>query len=106
MEQWRREYNTFRPHSALGYQPPAPETKTAAAVPTVPKPHTGPGEDLITEPDYEALVEQIFTPDPEAVPEPAADENGTHSGVRFAANWLPTDSFQSCRSQRESTTVS
>ncbi len=23
---WRREYNTFRPHSALGYRPPAPET--------------------------------------------------------------------------------
>jgi putative transposase len=22
---WRREYNTVRPHSALGYQPPAPE---------------------------------------------------------------------------------
>ncbi len=25
VEQWRREYNTVRPHSALGYQPPAPE---------------------------------------------------------------------------------
>ena len=24
-EQWRREYNQFRPHSALGYRPPAPE---------------------------------------------------------------------------------
>ncbi len=22
---WRQEYNTFRPHSALGYRPPAPE---------------------------------------------------------------------------------
>ena len=22
---WRRYYNRFRPHSALGYQPPAPE---------------------------------------------------------------------------------
>ena len=22
---WRREYNTVRPHSALGYRPPAPE---------------------------------------------------------------------------------
>jgi putative transposase len=22
---WRREYNTIRPHSALGYKPPAPE---------------------------------------------------------------------------------
>ena len=25
IEQWRREYNQIRPHSALGYQPPAPE---------------------------------------------------------------------------------
>ena len=23
---WRREYNELRPHSALGYQPPAPPT--------------------------------------------------------------------------------
>jgi len=23
---WRREYNTIRPHSSLGYRPPAPET--------------------------------------------------------------------------------
>jgi len=26
IEQWRKEYNQVRPHSALGYQPPAPET--------------------------------------------------------------------------------
>jgi len=26
IEQWRRFYNTKRPHSALGYRPPAPET--------------------------------------------------------------------------------
>ena len=26
IEQWRREYNTIRPHSSLGYRPPAPET--------------------------------------------------------------------------------
>ena len=25
IERWRQEYNKFRPHSALGYQPPAPE---------------------------------------------------------------------------------
>ncbi len=23
---WRREYNTIRPHSSLGYRPPVPET--------------------------------------------------------------------------------
>lgn len=26
VEQWRRFYNTERPHSSLGYRPPAPET--------------------------------------------------------------------------------
>jgi transposase InsO family protein len=25
IENWRREYNEIRPHSALGYRPPAPE---------------------------------------------------------------------------------
>jgi transposase InsO family protein len=25
IEMWRKEYNTIRPHSALGYRPPAPE---------------------------------------------------------------------------------
>ena len=25
IERWRREYNTIRPHSSLGYEPPAPE---------------------------------------------------------------------------------
>ena len=28
IEEWRWEYNTIRPHSSLGYRPPAPETKT------------------------------------------------------------------------------
>ena len=26
VERWRREYNQIRPHSSLGYRPPAPET--------------------------------------------------------------------------------
>lgn len=26
IEQWRHHYNTVRPHSSLGYRPPAPET--------------------------------------------------------------------------------
>lgn len=28
IENWRNHYNTIRPHSALGYKPPVPETKT------------------------------------------------------------------------------
>jgi len=31
IEMWRKEYNTIRPHSSLGYQPPVPE---AIMVPT------------------------------------------------------------------------
>ena len=31
IESWRRHYNTKRPHSALGYRPPAPETLVAVA---------------------------------------------------------------------------
>jgi transposase InsO family protein len=34
IEQWRRHYNTARPHSALGYRPPAPES----FVPVDPRP--------------------------------------------------------------------
>ncbi|PRZ41116.1 integrase-like protein [Tritonibacter scottomollicae] len=26
IERWRRHYNTVRPHSALGYRPPAPKS--------------------------------------------------------------------------------
>jgi putative transposase len=32
IEQWRREYNQVRPHSALGYRPPAPEARLAVTV--------------------------------------------------------------------------
>ena len=28
IEQWRIHYNTIRPHSSLGYRPPAPVTMT------------------------------------------------------------------------------
>lgn len=28
IEQWRKHYNTKRPHSSLGYRPPAPEVKS------------------------------------------------------------------------------
>jgi len=26
IEEWRKHYNTVRPHNALGYRPPAPES--------------------------------------------------------------------------------
>ena len=32
IEAWRRHYNTVRPHSSLGYRPPAPETLLPAAL--------------------------------------------------------------------------
>ena len=32
IERWRREYNKVRPHSALGYRPPAPEVVMPATV--------------------------------------------------------------------------
>jgi transposase InsO family protein len=32
IERWRRHYNQVRPHSALGYRPPAPESIASAAV--------------------------------------------------------------------------
>ena len=32
IDQWRREYNQFRPHSALHYRPPAPEAIIVAAL--------------------------------------------------------------------------
>src|ERR1039457_4465422 len=31
IEQWRRHYNTIRPHSALNYRPPAPQTFASLA---------------------------------------------------------------------------
>ena len=33
IEQWRRHYNGERPHSALGYRPPAPEVLQAGRIP-------------------------------------------------------------------------
>jgi transposase InsO family protein len=41
IECWRRGYNTLRPHSSLGYRPPAPEARQpcAAASATPQRPH-------------------------------------------------------------------
>jgi len=38
VESWRRHYNTVRPHSSLGYRPPAPEV----FMPARPAPQSGP----------------------------------------------------------------
>jgi putative transposase len=40
IEQWRRHYNTARPHSALGYRPPAPDVITPMLL--MPPPRTDP----------------------------------------------------------------
>ncbi len=32
IERWRREYNTVRPHRALGYRPPAPAAISPASL--------------------------------------------------------------------------
>ncbi len=36
IEQWRQHYNTVRPHSSLGYRPPAPKTILPADYPSAP----------------------------------------------------------------------
>ncbi len=38
IEQWRKHYNTKRPHSALGYKPPAPATLCPLPTPLDPHP--------------------------------------------------------------------
>ncbi|MBT4513357.1 MAG: transposase, partial [Chloroflexi bacterium] len=35
IECWRKEYNQVRPHSSLGYRPPAPETIQPAFLPSL-----------------------------------------------------------------------
>jgi putative transposase len=42
IESWRRHYNTVRPHSSLGYRPPAPEAVLWPAVRTRPTPPATP----------------------------------------------------------------
>ncbi len=42
VDRYRKHYNTVRPHSALGYRPPAPETFAPWQLSTeVPSPYTG-----------------------------------------------------------------
>jgi putative transposase len=49
IEAWRRHYNTIRPHSALGYRPPAPEAAPwPGSAPAGPlRPTAGHGADVV-----------------------------------------------------------
>jgi putative transposase len=40
IEKWRRHYNEVRPHSSLGYKPPAPETIVTRPNTAVSRMHT------------------------------------------------------------------
>ena len=46
IEAWRRHYNAVRPHSALGYRPPAPEAVPRPAW-LPPRPAAGQGADVV-----------------------------------------------------------
>jgi putative transposase len=43
IEKWRVHYNTKRPHSALGYRPPAPAARSLWGVNPTSQPLIGPG---------------------------------------------------------------
>ena len=51
IERWRRHYNTARPHSPLGYRPPAPEVVT----PALPRPPPRPGPEGAAQPSSAML---------------------------------------------------
>ena len=51
IEHWRRHYNTARPHSSLGYRPPAPEVVT----PALPMPPPRPGPEGAAQPSSAIL---------------------------------------------------
>ncbi len=51
IERWRQHYNTVRPHSALGYRPPAPET-IVAGPPSAPLQAVRRGADITRELSY------------------------------------------------------
>ncbi len=51
IERWRVEYNTIRPHSSLGYRPPAPEAiqlRIASARRSLPKENLLKEDDMLT----------------------------------------------------------
>ena len=51
IERWRVEYNIIRPHSSLGYHPPAPEAiqpRTESARRILPKENLFKQDDMLT----------------------------------------------------------
>ena len=57
IERWRKAYNTVRPHSSLGYRPPAPESRRPCRV--------GPGAFAprpLTEPDLWVTHPALWVP--------------------------------------------
>ena len=48
IEGWRRDYNTIRPHSSLGYKPPAPEAIQPSCMPCIPQLGSAPFMDEYT----------------------------------------------------------
>jgi hypothetical protein len=47
IEQWKREYNQVRPHSSLGYRPPAPEARIPVTLTQRVVPFMGAGHLLV-----------------------------------------------------------
>ena len=47
IEGWRKHYNAVRPHSALGYRPPAPEAVPRPASPPPLRPAAGQGATIV-----------------------------------------------------------
>ena len=52
IDNWRVEYNTFRPHMSLGYQPPAPEA-------VLPKGNRGIFPGLLNLKNKEGLIQEV-----------------------------------------------
>ena len=56
IESWRRRYNTVRPHSSLGYKPPAPEAVLWPPVRHPPGPPTDPATPAVAKAAYAPTV--------------------------------------------------
>jgi transposase InsO family protein len=56
IERWRRAYNTVRPHSSLGYRPPAPESRRPCPLASATPPRADRGDPLAGLPLREKLI--------------------------------------------------